>query len=131
MDFPTSGKIGQGLIGSILASIHYDKFSGTLGLTKESIKKVISFSNGKPISARSNVLKESIGGILVASGKLTQTELDEIIKEVKSAPGRKIGDVLILRKIVTSVELNGLLKKQLIPQGSGAESDRLDSMMQM
>lgn len=114
MDFSKQGKITPGLISKILVTIHVEKFTGTLGLTKGSVKKVISFSAGKPVSARSNVLKESLGGILVERGSISSADLDAIVKETKSSENLRMGEVLIKKKILTSAQLEELLKEQIM-----------------
>ncbi len=114
MDFPSQGKLEKGYLANILIGIHCSKFTGTLGLTKDDIKKVISFASGKPVSSRSNILKESLGAMLVSKGRITESQLKEIVNEVRDSDGLKIGQVLITRKVLTNFELDELLKNQII-----------------
>ena len=114
MDFPMQGKLMPGVFSDILIGIYSSKFTGTLGLTKKNVKKIISFTSGKPVSSRSNILKESLGAMLLDRGRITQEQLANFATATKEQDGVKIGEVMVAAKAISHLELEQLLKEQLL-----------------
>jgi curved DNA-binding protein CbpA len=114
MEFPKQGSLENGFFADILIYIHSQKMTGTVGLSNAEVKKVVSFSSGKPVASRSNIVRESLGGMLVARKIMTDAQLKAMVAELKEMDGIRIGQLLVSRGLITAVELEDLLKIQLL-----------------
>ena len=114
MELSNQGKIETGTFAKVLVFIHSSKFTGTVGLTKGEIKKVIIFSLGRPVASRSNVINETLGGMLIELKRITKEQLTGFINELKREKnGMQIGELLVSKKIISPMELEEFLKIQL------------------
>ncbi len=95
-----------------LHKLYQNKATGMLQLQKGNQKKVVYIENGYPIFARSNVLSECLGRMLVRDGVITQVDCDQSVEKSKET-GRLQGTVLIEMGLLTPLQLHNALVRQI------------------
>jgi len=95
-----------------LQRLYREKATGLLSLHRSSTKKIIYIKDGCPIFARSNVLNECLGQMLVDQGIITQIDCDESVELCKES-GRLQGAVLTEMGLLTPQELQASLIRQV------------------
>ncbi|TMA24507.1 MAG: DUF4388 domain-containing protein [Deltaproteobacteria bacterium] len=87
------------------------KSSGTLTLTQDSTKRVITFQQGMVRFALSNLKSEAVGAPLVASGAVKQTSFDRAVALAKQQ-GTALHEALASARVLTPEQLKVALKQQ-------------------
>jgi DNA-binding response OmpR family regulator/tetratricopeptide (TPR) repeat protein len=95
-----------------LHTLYREKATGLLHLHQGDAKKIIYIEQGYPIFARSNVLSECLGRMLVNEGLMTQVDCDQSVEKSKES-GRLQGTVLIEMGLLTPEELHAALVRQV------------------
>lgn len=95
-----------------LHRLYVDKATGLLHLHHGEAKKVIYIKDGYPVFARSNVLGECLGRMLVREGVITQVDCDQSV-EISKESGRLQGTVLIQMGLLTPQDLKTVLERQV------------------
>ncbi|HEY5674639.1 MAG TPA: response regulator [Malonomonas sp.] len=96
----------------LLHELYDQKATGLLHLTRGDAKKIIYIKEGYPIFARSNVLSECLGRMLVRDGVITQVDCDASVERSRES-GRLQGTVLIEMGLLTPQELHDALARQV------------------
>lgn len=109
---PLMGSFDKLSLPQLLHQLHLQKQTGLLHIRKGEAKKVIYVQNGYPIFARSNILGECLGRMLVKEDVITQVDCDQSIENCKSS-GRLQGTVLIEMGLLTPQDLHEALKRQV------------------
>lgn len=104
--------IAEFTIPTQLHRLYVEKATGLLHLHHGAAKKVIYIKDGYPVFARSNVLGECLGRMLVREGVITQVDCDQSV-EVSKKTGRLQGTVLIQMGLLTPQELKTVLERQV------------------
>ena len=107
-----SGIISKSDFPQLLHRLYQHKQTGLLHVQKNSAKKIIYIKNGYPIFARSNILGECLGRMLVKDDVITQVDCDQSIEQSKTS-GRLQGTVLIEMGLLTPQDLHDALKQQV------------------
>ncbi len=107
-----SGILNNADFPEFLHRLYQHKQTGLLHIQKNSAKKVIYIKNGYPIFARSNILGECLGRMLVKDDVITQVDCDQSIEQSKIS-GRLQGTVLIEMGLLTPQDLHDALKQQV------------------
>ncbi|WP_020677423.1 response regulator [Geopsychrobacter electrodiphilus] len=107
-----SGKLAQQQFPRLLHQLYQQKLTGLLHLQNKAAKKVIYIKNGYPVFARSNILGECLGRMLVKDDVITQVDCDQSVERSKSS-GRLQGTELIEMGLLTPEDLHAALKKQV------------------
>lgn len=97
----------------LLHNIYTLKATGLLQLSRANMKKVIYVKDGYPIFARSNLVKECLGQMMVDDGLITAQQCAESLEQVKQS-GRLQGTVLIDMGLLTPHQLRGVLQHQIV-----------------
>lgn len=71
----------------LLHHLHGMRASGVLRVEHKKKKKLIQMRDGQPAAVRSNMMKETLGHLLVASGTITWDVLHESVRRVKEGEG--------------------------------------------
>ncbi len=95
-----------------LQQLYRDKATGLLHLNRGDAKKVIYIKKGYPVFARSNVLSECLGRMLVKEGVITQVDCDQSV-ELSKEKGRLQGTMLIEMGLLTPQEVKDALVRQV------------------
>lgn len=77
----------------LLHHLHGMRASGVLRVESKKKKKLIQLRDGQPATVRSNMMKETLGHLLVASGTITWDVLHESVRRVKDGEGMQ-GQIL-------------------------------------
>ncbi|MCF6180045.1 MAG: response regulator, partial [Geopsychrobacter sp.] len=109
---PLCGSLENKQFPELLHLLYQQKVTGLLNVQKSSAKKVIYIKNGYPIFARSNILGECLGRMLVKDDVITQVDCDQSIDRSKSS-GRLQGTELIEMGLLTPQDLYDALKNQV------------------
>jgi len=95
-----------------LQQLYREKATGLWHLTRGDAKKVIYIKKGYPVFARSNMLNECLGRMLVKEGVITQIDCDQSV-DLSKQSGRLQGTVLIEMGLLTPRELQDALVRQV------------------
>lgn len=106
------GSLSKMPLPMILHKLYTLKKTGLLNLQHESARKVIYIKNGYPVFARSNILGECLGRMLVKEDMITQVDCDQSVEKSKES-GRLQGTVLIEMGLLTPEDLHNALKRQV------------------
>ncbi len=106
------GNLREDSFPELLARFFREKASGGLLLSQGKIKKIVYFKNGFPVAAKSNLLKECLGKILVREKMISEADCAESIQRMHRS-GRQQGAVLIEMGSISSHNLNYALDLQL------------------
>ena len=96
----------------LLHNLYTLKSTGLLHVVRGNLKKVIYIRAGYPIFARSNLLRECLGQMLVEQGLISAEQCQESLKLVKQK-GRLQGTVLIELGLLTPHQLHDELRRQV------------------
>lgn len=99
-------------VPQLLHQLYSEKVTGLLHLKRGAAKKIIYLKDGYPIFARSNVLNECLGRMLVKNGVITQVDCDASVERSKES-GRLQGTVLIEMGLLTPQGLHEALSRQV------------------
>jgi DNA-binding response OmpR family regulator/tetratricopeptide (TPR) repeat protein len=111
-DSSVSGSLDKTEFPQLLHRFYQHKATGLLHVQKGSAKKVIYLKKGYPIFARSNILGECLGRMLVKNDVITQVDCDQSVENSKSS-GRLQGTELIEMGLLTPQDLHDALKQQV------------------
>ncbi|MAE94090.1 MAG: hypothetical protein CL910_05465 [Deltaproteobacteria bacterium] len=95
----------------LLHHLHGLRASGVLRVQKDTKKKLIQLRNGRPVTVRSNMVKETLGHLLVASGRITWDVLHEAVQRVKEGEGLQ-GQILKAMYMLDDQDLAQALHSQ-------------------
>lgn len=95
-----------------LHRLYVEKATGLLHLHQGAAKKIIYIKDGYPVFARSNVLGECLGRMLVREGVITQVDCDQSVEKSRET-GRLQGTVLIHMGLLTPQDLKAVLLRQV------------------
>jgi two-component system OmpR family response regulator len=86
--------------------------TGELGVQKGAVKKVVFFEKGQPVFALSNLLADRFGQFLVRTGRVRPEQLADAA-QVAQRSGRRTGDVLVERGLLTDADRSYYLGQQV------------------
>ncbi|RME38456.1 MAG: response regulator [Deltaproteobacteria bacterium] len=108
-----SGDLEETPFAQLLHNLYSLKSTGLLTLVRGSVKKVVYIHNGYPIFARSNLVRECLGQMLVDDGIITTEQCEASLQQVRET-GRLQGTVLIDMGLLTPHQLQDVLKQQIV-----------------
>lgn len=106
------GNLKDRPLPQLLYQIHAARKTGTLIITLNELRKAILFENGMIISAYSNQREDSLGEVLLRSGRISVDEYLEAEGYVKQ--GKKFGQVLLESGTLTESELATQMSYQVL-----------------
>jgi hypothetical protein len=98
-----NGSLSDIHAAELVLNIYESGLSGRLRFTQNKIRRDIYFRKGDIIFAHSSLPEERFGEMLIKLGKITQEEFNSVVREV--AEGRRLGDTLVERGIITTMDL--------------------------
>ncbi|MEM1023949.1 MAG: DUF4388 domain-containing protein [Myxococcota bacterium] len=108
---PSRGRVEQRSFAQLFGSMVRHAFEGSLLLEDGDRKKVVSFAGGRVLSVGSNLAEESLGRILVRSGRISEGELNEALSQLQRSEG-PLGTVLLQRGVLDGDVLSEALLEQ-------------------
>lgn len=106
------GRLEETSFPQLLHNLYTLKSTGLLQIERGNRKKVVYVKDGYPIFARSNLVRECLGQMLVEDGILTAEQCTESLRQVKEG-GRLQGTVLIEMGLLTPHQLHEVLHQQV------------------
>lgn len=108
-----TGNLNTVSFPDLLQLISSSKKTGMLTLMRQTQRKEIYFREGNIVYATSsNTAEELLGNLLLRLGKLSEVELEEVLK-VHRATSRKIGATIVEKGFLKKEELIDCLKLQI------------------
>ncbi len=111
------GRLREGTLDAVPFSILLPALAlrgrtAVLSLERNQMRKTIVLDEGVPVDCRSNLVHETLGRFMVASGKLSAEDDRSCLKEALQR-GVPEGHVLMERQLVSAVELFRILQQHL------------------
>ncbi len=97
---------------SLISAFFLSGETGELGVQKGAVKKVVFFERGQPVFALSNLLADRFGQFLVRTGRVRPEQLADAA-QVAQRSGRRTGDVLVEREVLTDADRQYYLGQQV------------------
>ncbi|GMR24397.1 MAG: hypothetical protein BMS9Abin37_2934 [Acidobacteriota bacterium] len=98
-------------IVAALRRLQKERRTGVFKTTAERVRREVRFEAGAIVGAKSSSLDDRLGEVMVRRGRITQQELDDASKLVRS--GRRLGDALVELEIVAREEVDLFVRAQL------------------
>ncbi|RMG15874.1 MAG: DUF4388 domain-containing protein [Planctomycetota bacterium] len=99
-------------LSDILQSLAMNRHSGTLIVNDGKREKKIFFAEGE-ITLLSTSRRQRIGDLLIASGKITEEDLDLALKLQKQSRNKKLGEILVEEGFCEQEDIGRLLRMQV------------------
>jgi CheY-like chemotaxis protein len=96
---------------AILHNLHGLRASGVLQLKHEKRRKWIEFRDGYPVSVHSNLVRETLGHLLVRTGRITRAMLEESRRHMQEKDRRQ-GEILVAMEVLSEEEVGAALRDQ-------------------
>jgi len=106
------GSLAYQPFARILQRIYADRLTGALLLLRDSVKKIVYFVDGYPVSVRSNIMGECLGQILLQQKMISRQTLDESLQRMK-ADKKHQGTVLVEMGALSPYNLTRALVAQM------------------
>jgi hypothetical protein len=97
------GAIPQVPLWEVVAGLFHRRATGIVTCEQGRQRRVLYLQNGRIVFARSNALDDRLGEFLFRQGRLGYRDLAEAAREIR--PGRRLGMVLVERRLLTPEEL--------------------------
>lgn len=97
------GTIQQVPVWELVAGLFHRRATGIVTCEQGRQRRVFYVQNGRIVFARSNALDDRLGELLFRQGRLRYRDLVEAAREIR--PGRRLGMVLVERRLLTPEEL--------------------------
>jgi len=107
------GSLKEASLPDVLQLLAMGKKSGCLSVTHRSNFGSIFFDKGKISYASIVNRRDRLGDILVKSGLLTQSALDEAIALQDRSRGKRLGELLVERRLITREDLHAQIRIQI------------------
>ncbi len=105
------GPLEEVPFAALLHHLHGLRASGVLALESGKKKKQIQLRDGLPIAVRSNLVQETLGQLLLASGKITPDVLHESLMRSRRGEGL-VGKILVAMHMLDEMDLAVALRRQ-------------------
>jgi len=106
-----SGSVQEIPVPGLLHHLHGMRASGVLQVQHGKKKKQVQLREGSPVAVRSNLVNETLGNLLVASGKITMDVMHESLLRVKRGEGLH-GQILKAMHMLDEEDLATALRNQ-------------------
>jgi DNA-binding response OmpR family regulator/tetratricopeptide (TPR) repeat protein len=108
---PPGGSFDELPFAALLHHLHGLRASGVLALENGKKKKQLQLRDGIPVAVRSNLVQETLGQLLLASGKITPDVLHESLTRSQRGEGL-IGQILVAMHMLDEPDLATALHRQ-------------------
>ncbi len=107
------GELAETPLPEMLAIIHRNRVPGVLEAQLGEFTKRVSILNGDIIFASSNNRAESLGDILLASGRITVEQFRASVLKLLEQPGKRHGQVLVEMGLLSEAEMRAAVLEQV------------------
>lgn len=108
-NLPSEGRLRDVPLPELLHLLRLARLTGVLALAHGKKKKAVEFRDGWPVSVKSNLLSECLGGYLVANQLCSKQELDESVARMRTGEGLQ-GEILVAMEVVDEETMVEVLK---------------------
>ncbi len=105
------GSLAELPLAALLHQLHGMRATGVLEVMHGKKKKQVQLREGAPIAVRSNLVNETLGNLLVASGKITREVMHQSVERVKRGEGLH-GQILVAMHMLDEEDLARALRRQ-------------------
>jgi curved DNA-binding protein CbpA len=102
------GNLAERLLPEVLKHISFRSESGTLAVHQDVIQKTISFDQGAIVFATSNAPEEDFGELLIKIGRLSPSQLDEVLGSRDS--NQPLSQALVKKGLLDEVQAREFLE---------------------
>jgi CheY-like chemotaxis protein/tetratricopeptide (TPR) repeat protein len=106
-----SGTLDRIPFPAILHNLHGLRATGVLQLKAHKKRKWIEFRDGYPVSVHSNLVRETLGHLLVRTGRITRATLEESRRQMKTEDRRQ-GEILVAMEVLSEEDVGAALREQ-------------------
>ena len=106
-----SGTLDRIPFPAILHNLHGLRATGVLQLKHEKKRKWIEFRDGYPVSVHSNLVRETLGHLLVRTGRITRAMFEESRRQMK-IEDRRQGEILVAMEVLSEEDVGAALREQ-------------------
>ncbi|HEV8266778.1 MAG TPA: DUF4388 domain-containing protein [Thermoanaerobaculia bacterium] len=112
--FEFRGDLAATPLPEVLLTVHHYKVPGVVSAVKEGVEKKIFIWDGDVIFASSGDRRDSLGDVLLASGRITQEQFDKSVEILLfSSGGKRHGEILVDMGAVKPDELFSIVVSQV------------------
>jgi CheY-like chemotaxis protein len=106
-----SGTLERIPFPAVLHHLHGLRATGVLQLASAKKRKWIQLREGYPVAVRSNLVRETLGHLLVRTGRITPTVLEECRRQMELEERRQ-GEILVAMEVLSEDEVAAVLREQ-------------------
>ena len=106
------GRLSDYGLPDLLVGLKLSDKTGMLNILFDDTRKTIYIKSGDPIFARSNSADESIGAVLLRTGKINQDAYNNSV-EAMNRTGKTLGAVLVELGYIKALELPSAVRQQI------------------
>ena len=107
------GRLEDLALPDIFQIISLSKKTGTLVVRSRKGSGMIVFKNGQVVQAGSDVIRDSLGNILVSQGMVDQADLAAALARQKMSPDKPLGMILVETKATTAQVIEDVVRQQI------------------
>jgi hypothetical protein len=107
------GRLEDLALPDIFQIISLSKKTGTLIVRSRKGTGMVVFKNGQVVQAGSDVIRDSLGNILVSQGMVAQADLAAALARQKTAPDKPLGMLLVETGATTSQVIEDVVRQQI------------------
>lgn len=107
------GRLEDLALPDIFQIISLSKKTGTLIVRSRKGTGMVVFKDGQVIQAASDIIRDSLGNILVSQGMLTEAVLSQALSRQKQEPDKPLGMILSEMGAVQPHILEGVIRRQI------------------
>jgi CheY-like chemotaxis protein/tetratricopeptide (TPR) repeat protein len=108
---PLAGSLADVPFPALLHHLHGLRASGVLHLQHGKRKKSLQIRDGYPVAVKSNLVNECLGNFLVRMGRITETDLNESLRRLKTGEGLQ-GQILVAMQVLSEDEVSTAIRDQ-------------------
>lgn len=108
---PLEGSLEELPVPALLHHLHGLRASGVLQIQQGRRRKHLQLRDGRPVAVKSNLVQETLGHLLVASGTLTWDVVHESVRRVRQGQGLQ-GRILVAMQMLDEEALATALRRQ-------------------
>jgi len=107
------GRLEDLALPDIFQIISLSKKTGTLVVRNRKGSGMVVFKNGQVVQAGSDVIRDSLGNILVSQGIVAQADLATALARQKTNPDKPLGMLLVETKVTTAQVIEDVVRQQI------------------
>jgi tetratricopeptide (TPR) repeat protein len=105
--------IARSPIAETVRKLSAERRSGDLQVRSGRMVKICFFDHGRLVFAASNLRRDRLGEALVADGRITQHEFDQVSSLMRADRGRRFGEALVQAGVMDRYEVGTAVARQV------------------